>query len=158
MTASQDLPARGATREADPLGLVLGALAFGVTLGVGLLALVTWVIRVLQAGGFAAIDPRRGLTPGLLPLVLAGTLAAMAAAGAATWALLAPIANPWRRAMLGIIAGAASFVVALVTWPVDRAFGRSGLLALAALATLLCLALGRRFAAPQGGSGSGAGR
>ncbi|HEV8355361.1 MAG TPA: hypothetical protein VGQ17_01180 [Gemmatimonadales bacterium] len=138
-----------AGRDADPLGLVAGALAFGVTLGVGLLALVTWVVRALQAGGFAATDPHRGLTPGLLPLLIAGTLGAMLAAGRATWTLLAPIANPWRRAMLGIIAGAASFVVALVTWPVDRAFGRSGLLALAALAALLCLALGRRFAAQR---------
>ena len=139
-------------READPLGLVAGALAFGVTLGVGLLALVTWGIRALQAGGFAATDPRRGLTTGLFPLVLVGTLGAMVAAGGAAWTLLAPVGNPWRRAMLGIIAGAASFVVALVTWPVDRAFGRPGLLALAALAALLCLALGRRLAAARNGS------
>jgi hypothetical protein len=140
-----------AGRAADPLGLVAGALAFGVTLGVGLLALVTWGVRALQAGGLAATDPRRGLTPGLLPLIVAGTFGAMLAGGAGTWALLAPIGNPWRRAMLGMIAGGASFVVALVTWPVDRAFGRSGLLALAALAAALCLVLGRRLAAPGSG-------
>jgi hypothetical protein len=37
--------------------------------------------------------------------------------------------------------------VALVTWPVDRAFGRAGLLALAGLAAALCVALGRRLTA-----------
>ncbi len=140
-----------ASRAADPLGLVAGALAFGVTLGVGLLAVVTWGVRALQAGGLAATDPRRGLTTGLLPMVLAGTAGAMVAAGGATWRFLAPIGNPWRRAMLGIIAGGAAFVVSLVTWPVDRAFGRSGLLALAALAAVLCLALGRRLATARTG-------
>jgi hypothetical protein len=138
-----------AGRTADPLGLVADALAFGVTLGVGLLALVTWGIRAIQAGGLAATDPRRGLTTGLLPLVLAGTLGAMVAAGGATWTLLGPIGNPWRRAMLGIIAGGAAFVVSLVTWPVDRAFGRAGLLGLAALAAALCLLLARRLARPR---------
>jgi hypothetical protein len=74
----------------------------------------------------------------------------MVAAGLGTWVWLAPIGNPWRKAMLSIIAGAGSFVVALSTWPVDRAFGRNGLLALAGVAALLCLLLARRLAARRG--------
>jgi len=135
--------------DAAPDGLVgriLGALAFGVTLGVGLLALVTWTVRTIQTRAPLPVTAR-GLTAGLLPVVLLGTLVAMVAAGSGTWLWLAPIGNPWRKAMLSIVAGAGSFVVALLTWPVDRAFGRDGLLALAGLAALLCLLLGRRLAA-----------
>ncbi len=119
----------------DILGLILGALAFGTFLGVGLLSLVTWLIRTLQ----------RGFTARLLPVIVLGTIGAMVAAGTATWTLLSPVNNPWRKAMLGVIAGAGSFVVALVTWPVDRSFGRPGLLALAGLAALGCLLIGRRL-------------
>lgn len=120
------------------VGLILGSLTFGVTLGVGLLSLVTWGIRTLQGSGLSLPRTERGFTAGLLPIVLAGTFGAMLAGGFATWKLLGAIGNPWRKAMLGIVAGAGSFVVALVTWPVDRAFGRSGLLVLAALAAVLC--------------------
>lgn len=129
----------------DVLGLTLGALAFGVSLGVGLLSLVTWLIRTLQASDLTLAQQQRGFTARLLPVLILGTLGAMAVAGTATWTLLAPVDNPWRKAMLGVIAGAGSFVVALVTWPVDRSFGRPGLLSLAALAALGCLLIGRRL-------------
>ncbi|HEV8612969.1 MAG TPA: hypothetical protein VGQ73_05625, partial [Gemmatimonadales bacterium] len=69
----------------------------------------------------------------------------MVAAGISAWTLLGPLGNPWRKAMLGIIAGTGSFVVALVTWPVERALGRSGLLALAAACASICALLGWRL-------------
>jgi hypothetical protein len=127
------------------LGRILGALAFGVALGTAVLAVVTWGVRLLQGSGLAIATPQRGFTAGLLPVLLIGTLAAMVAAGISTWTLLGPIGNPWRKAMLGIIAGTGSFVVALVTWPVERAFGKAGLLVLAALALSLCALLGWRL-------------
>ncbi len=121
-------------------------MAFGVSLGTGLLALVTWGVRALQGSRLAMAAPAgRGLTPGLLPVLLIGTLAALVAAGISAWVLLEPLGNPWRRAMLGIITGSAAFVVALVTWPVERAFGRPGLLALAAGSAVLCGVLGWRL-------------
>lgn len=129
----------------DFLGRILGALAFGVALGTGVLALLTWSVRLLQGSGLAIAAPQRGFTSGLLPVLLIGTLGGMVAAGISTWTLLAPIGNPWRKAMLGIIAGTGSFVVALVTWPVERAFGRSGLLVLAVVALSLCGLLGWRL-------------
>lgn len=129
----------------DILALILGALAFGMSLGVGLLSLVTWLIRTLQASDLPLAQPERGFTSRLLPVIILGSLGAMAAAGTATWTLLSPVDNPWRKAMLGVIAGAGSFVVSLVTWPVDRSFGRPGLLALAGLAALGCLLIGRRL-------------
>ena len=121
-------------------------MGFGVTLGTGLLALVTWGVRELQGSRLAIAAPGgRGLTPGLLPVLLIGTLAALVAAGIAAWVLLEPLGNPWRRAMLGIITGSAAFVVALVTWPVERAFGRPGLLVLAAACAVVCGLLGWRL-------------
>jgi len=128
----------------DFLGRILGALAFGVALGTGVLAVVTWGVRLLQGSGLAMAEPQRGFTAGLLPVLLIGTLGAMVAAGISTWTLLGSIGNPWRKAMLGIIAGTGSFVLALLTWPVERAFGRTGLLVLAAVALSTCGLLGWR--------------
>jgi hypothetical protein len=128
------------------IGRIIGAMAFGVSLGTGLLAVVTWGIRALQGSSLAIAAPgTRGLTPGLLPVLLIGTLAALVAAGIATWVLLEPLGNPWRRAMLGIISGCAAFAVALITWPVERVFGRPGLLTLAASCALFCGLLGWRL-------------
>jgi hypothetical protein len=144
MTAPAD-PRPAPPQVGDILALILGALAFGISLGVGLLSLVTWLVRTLQASDLALAQPQRGFTARLLPVIILGTLGAIVAAGTATWSLLSPIDNPWRKAMLGVIAGAGSFVVSLVTWPVDRSFGRPGLLALTGLAALGCLLLGRRL-------------
>lgn len=134
-----------APEAVDPVKLAAGALAFGVTLGVGLLSLVTWIVRSLQGSELGIAQTTRGLSAGLLPVLLLGTLAAMAAAGIAIWSLLSPIDNPWRKAMLSIIGGAASFVVALITWPVDRAFGKNGLLGLLGLSLVVCWMIGRRL-------------
>lgn len=121
-------------------------MGFGVTLGTGLLALLTWGIRGLQDSRLAIAAPaERGLTAGLLPVLLIGTLAALVAAGLAAWVLLESLGNPWRRAMLGIITGSAAFVVALVTWPVERALGRAGLLGLAAGCAVLSGVVGWRL-------------
>jgi len=132
----------------DFVALVLGALAFGVMLGAGLLSLVSWTVRTIQGSGLDLAVTPRGLTAGLLPVVLLGTLGAILAAGLATWKLLAPIRNPWRQAMLALIAGLGSFALSLVTLPIDRAFGRPGLLVLAGAAALACLLVFRRLHRP----------
>jgi hypothetical protein len=127
---------------ADPLGLVAGSLAFGASLGVGCQGLVTTAVRTLQVGSTA--KPSLTSLPTLV--LLGGTLLGIVAAGFATWTMLTPIRNPWRQAMLAIIAGLGSFVVAaIILAVVDGAFGRPGLLAVAALAGLACLLIGRRL-------------
>ena len=130
----------------DPVSLVLGALGLGTFLGVALQAMVTWTVRGLQGGG-ATQPPSLTSTPALV--LLLGTLGGIAAAGAATWIRLRPIGNPWRQAMLALIAGLGSFVVSLLTIPLDRRFGRPGLLGLALAAGLLCLLIGRRLSRPR---------
>jgi hypothetical protein len=137
-------PGAGRPDAPDPLALVVSALGFGTAVGVGFQALVTWGVRSLQASaGPSAALPSLSSLPSLVLLI--GTLAGIVSAGLASWTLLAPIRNPWRQAMLAIIAGLGSFVLSLVTIPLDRAYGRPGLLGLAALAGVLCILIGRRL-------------
>jgi hypothetical protein len=128
----------------DPLGLVSAALAFAGLVGVGLQALVSFAVDALKA----AIPP--GEKPSLSAphalVLLLGTPAGIALAGFAAWYFLAPIGNPWRRSMLGIVAGLGSFVLSvLLIWPVFESFGRRGLLGLIAVAGTLSLILARRL-------------
>jgi hypothetical protein len=113
-------------------------------LGAGLQGLVTWTVRTLQQGTPPPAQPSLGSAPALV--LLGGTALAILAAGVAAWRLLAPIRNPWRQAMLAIIAALGSFVLSLVTLPLDRAFGRPGLIALAVLAFAGCALIARRIA------------
>lgn len=142
---SQEAPAQ------DPVGLVLTALAFGTSLGVGLQGVVTFTVRAIQQGTPATGKPTLDSAPALVLLI--GTLTGIVGAGLASWTLLAPIRNPWRQAMLAIVAGLSSFVISLVSIPLDGAFGRAGLLALVALAVLSCVLIGRRLATGRGASG-----
>jgi hypothetical protein len=114
----------------DTVGLVLGAIGSGLVVGLGIQALVTWVVR-----GLPPVDPPT-LTSGPALVLLLGTFGGILLAGWVTWRRLAPIGNPWRQTMLGIIAGLGSLVVSLITIPIDRGLGRPGLLGLAILATL----------------------
>lgn len=137
----------GDAAPTDLLGLILGALGFGVALGVGLQGLVTWTVRTLQRGAPHSAPAALSSPPALVLLI--GSLAGIVAAGLATGSLLAPIRNPWRQAMLGIIAGLGSFAVSLVTLPIDRAWGRPGLLGLVLVSGLVCLLIGRGLSRRQ---------
>ena len=123
----------------DPVALVFRALPVGIAVGVGCQAMVTWTVRTLQLGAPAA---SLGSPPAVV--LLAGTLAGIILAGVACWRLLSPIGNPWRQTMLSLIAGLGSFALSLVTLPIDRRFGRSGLLVLAGCCGLIVLLLVRR--------------
>lgn len=139
-----------AAPERDPVGLVFRAMAFGVVLGVGLQGLVTFAVDALKAAAPAGTAPSLDAPHALM--LLLGTPAAMLAAGFATWTILSPIRNPWRQAMLSIIAGLGSFVCSLIAWPIHGFFGRGGLLLLAAVSALGCLFIGRRLGAGRGSS------
>ena len=127
----------------DPFGLVLGGLAFGLLLGLGLQSVVGFAVRTAQVGA----QPAGGLDLTSLParILLVGTAVAAVAAGTATWSVVSPLRHPWRQGMLSIIAGFGSFALALVTQPIDRLFGRPGLIALAIIAGLGALWLARRL-------------
>ena len=130
----------------DPVGLVVTALAFGTSLGVGLQGVVTFTVRALQRGAPATAKPALDSAPALVLLI--GTLTGIVGAGLASWTLLAPIRNPWRQAMLAIVVGLGSFVLsALLIWPLHGSFGREGILGLIGVAALVCLLIGRRISA-----------
>ena len=127
----------------DTVGLVLGALGFGLLFGLAVQALVTWTVR-----GMPRVDPP-SLTSGPTLVLLIGTLLGICLAGFVTSHRLASIRNPWRQTMLGVIAGLGSFVLSLITIPIDRGLGRNGLLGLALLAAAGCGWLARRARLPR---------
>lgn len=128
----------------DPVSLVFRALPFGLAVGVGCQAMVTWTVRTLQLGAPASATVSLSSPPAVV--LLAGTFGGILAAGLACWRMLKPIANPWRQGMLSAIAGLGSFTISLVTRPIDQSFGRPGLLFLAGLSGLIAIVLARRAA------------
>ena len=128
----------------DPVSLVFRALPFGLAVGVGCQAMVTWTVRTLQLGAPPATAVSLSSPPAVV--LLAGTFGGILLAGAACWRMLKPIANPWRQGMLSVIAGLGSFTISLVTRPIDQHFGRSGLLLLAGISGLIAIVLARRAA------------
>jgi hypothetical protein len=135
-----DEPAASGTEH---VGLAFRALAFGIALGVAFQAMVTFGVRTL-VGGSQVERPAFGSPP--VMLLLGGTFVGLLAAGIATGSVLTPIRNLWRQAMFGVVAAFASFALSLITIPVYQAFGRTGLLALAAAFGVACFGIGRSLA------------
>jgi hypothetical protein len=127
--------------DVPQLGLALRGLGFGVLFGTAVIAMVLWLVRTLQLQAPPTTSPETGGPQAMI--LMAGTLAGVLAGGAATWSLLKPVESLYRRGAFSLVAGFASLVAALISMPLDRAFGRMGLLALAAAAVLGCLWLGR---------------
>ncbi len=125
----------------DFVGLAFAALRFAIAAGVGLNALVTLAVRTLQANRPASAAIDLGGAPALT--LLGGTFLACLFAAIVTWKLMAPARSPYRQGMLAMVSFFASFVGSMVAWPIDRAWGRLGLVGLAALAALVA-ALGWR--------------
>jgi hypothetical protein len=132
----------------DPLGLVFGSLGFGLTFGLAFQSVVAFVVRTLQARQPLADGPPNLAAPSALVLLLGTFLGALAAA-AATWTVLARFQNPWRQGVLAMVAAFGSLVLALVAMPVDRVFGRAGLLVLALGAGFTSWLIFRRLRVPS---------
>jgi hypothetical protein len=127
----------------EHVGLAFRALGFGIALGVAFQAMVTFGVRTLVDGS-PVERPEFGSPP--VMLLLGGTFVGLLAAGIATGSVLTPIRNLWRQAMFGVVAAFASFALSLITIPVYQAFGRTGLLVLAAGFGLVCFGIGRSLA------------
>lgn len=121
------------------------ALAFSAALGVGLNACVTFVVRTLQAN--APNNAKIDLGGGPAVILLAGTLLACFASALATWRIMAPAKNPYRQGMLAMVSFFASFVVSVLTIPVDHLAGRPGLAGLGLAGFAATVLIGRRLAA-----------
>jgi len=127
----------------DYVGLAFGALAFSILLGLGLNAIVALVVRTLQSRATPASGLELGAPPALA--LLAGTFLACFAAAIAAWIIMTPIRNAYRQGMLAMVSFFGSFVVSMVTMPVDRMLGRAGLVGLAAVAMAAAFLIGRRL-------------
>ncbi len=113
-------------------------------LGLALNAAVGFVVRTLQTAEQAVQRLEFGAPTAVV--LFAGTFLACFAAAVATWRALAPVRNTFRQGMLAMVSFFASFVLSVVTMPVDRAFGRGGLAVLCLGALTLALFLNRRIA------------
>jgi predicted signal transduction protein with EAL and GGDEF domain len=125
----------------DQLALALRAVAFGILLGVAVIAAALWAVRTVQLGA----PPPTPLTPtkGVASLLIGGTLAGVLAAGVGAWSLMAPVTSFYRRGGLSFVTSFATVACSLVCMPVDGLFGRTGLLVLVLIAGLGCVWLGR---------------
>ena len=113
-------------------------------LGLALNAAVGFVVRTLQTAEQAGQRLEIGAPTAIV--LFAGTFLACFAAAIATWRVLAPVRNTFRQGMLAMVSFFASFVLSVVTMPVDRAFGRIGLGVLGLGALALAFFLNRRIA------------
>lgn len=130
----------------DYVGLAFAGLAVGISTGTGLAALAGFVVRTLQGSAPPATSLDLSAPPATA--LFLGTLIAIFAAAVVTWRILAPARSPYRQGTLAMVSAFATIVVSLVTMPVDRAFGRAGLIVLAAVALGLAVLLHRRYARP----------
>jgi len=89
---------------------------------------VALAVRTLQANRPAPAAIDLGGAPAVT--LLAGTFVACLLAAVATWRVMAPARSPYRQGMLALVSFFASFVGSMIAWPIDRAWGRAGLLGL----------------------------
>ncbi len=132
------------TPGVDLAGLALRTLGLGASLGSALQFLVLWGTRALQHDAPPSDTPDVG---GIFYFVVFGTMASMVVGGGTSWALLAPVGSPWRRAGLSAIAAFATLVAAAFAVPVDANLGPLALLGAAAVLGLLALWAGRMVSA-----------
>lgn len=128
----------------DLAGLAMRTLGLGAALGAALQFVVLWGTRALQHNAPPTDTPDVG---GIFYFVVFGTMASMAVGGGTSWALLAPVGSPWRRAGLSAIAAFATLVAAAFAVPVDANLGPAALLGVAACLGLLALWAGRMVSA-----------
>jgi hypothetical protein len=115
-------------------GLAAGALA-----GTGILPFFLLLGMRFRTGATAGAGVVEGAA---FPLIVGGLLASMFLGAVVAWRLLAPLGSPFRRGVLAMVAGFATFIGAVVAVPVHFHFGTAGLLAIAGLCLAGALALG----------------
>ena len=132
------------TPGVDLAGLAMRTLGLGAALGSALQFVVLWGTRTLQHNAPPTDHPDVG---GLFYFVIFGTMASMAVGGGTSWALLAPVGSPWRRAGLSAIAAFAALVAGAFAVPIDANLGPWALLGGAAFLGALALWAGRMVSA-----------
>lgn len=125
----------------DLFALGVRALGFAAAVGATAITLVLWGVQTLVPPT-ATPNPAPTAGPAFYLLVL-GTPAAMALAGATCWFLLRPVESLFRRGALSMVSAFLSFLVALLTLPANALYGRAGLLGTSLLFAGVMVLLGR---------------
>lgn len=124
----------------DPIGLAATSTGAGMATGLAVISSTVVVVGLVRGPG-AGPTPDFGAP---LALLLAGTMGGLLLAGVVTWHLLDRVASAYRRGGLAMVSSFATVILMLVTMPLNQAAGRTGLLALAAMAAGAGLLLARR--------------
>ena len=117
----------------DPLGVALAGVVIGGATGGAIVCLVLTALH----------DATRG-SPVYLNLLFLGGAGGLIAAAAVAWTVGRQVGNPFRRAMVAMVAVAGAAFVGALTVVADAAAGRAGLLGLTA-ACLAALGLAYRL-------------
>ena len=110
------------TRTDDPIGLALGSIGLGATVGATLVTAGILVLRSLQAIGGTGSQPAVEFT------VLGTSFFGGIGAGLLTAFLSSQgIEDLWRRAVIAALAVFCTVLLSAITAPVDMVSGRTGL-------------------------------
>jgi len=127
--------------DGDLVVLAIRSVTLGILIGTAVVAVALWGVRTLQLSS-PPEPPQLGSPPGVL--LVAGTFGGLLTAGVVAWTLMAPIGSYYRRGALAMVSGFGTLVVSVLTIPLDRAFGRTGLMLLALACAAGSLWLGLR--------------
>lgn len=127
-----DAPLQNLAGEPLPEGVDLFALGvrglgFSISVGATAITAVLWAVQSIIPANAPAGQPVTSGPP--FYLLVFGTVGAMALGALTCWFVLRPVDSWFRRGGLAIVSAFASFVVALLTFPANIYFGRTGLLA-----------------------------
>ena len=130
--------------EEDRVGLAALAMAFSITLGVGLVTIALWIVTTLLLNAAPAETPILDGAP--FYVLVGGTMTGVVVAGLVTWTLLAPVRSTYRRGGLSFVSAFATTAAMLIAMPINALAGRTGLVGLIAVCAAVAWYLGRRLA------------
>ncbi|HUG26693.1 MAG TPA: hypothetical protein VMK53_00230 [Gemmatimonadales bacterium] len=119
----------------DYVGLAMAAMGLAIMAGTAVISVVTWTVRTVQAYQPPPPPGELGLAGTVL---LGGTMVGLLVSAAIVWTALTPVRSPYRQGGLAMATVFATILVSFIaTFVADNFLGRTGLLILTALASVL---------------------
>jgi hypothetical protein len=117
--------------------LAAAAAASAISAGLAVVTATVLALRSLQPlqPASAVVAKAAAANPdfGFFYFLIFGTIAGILVAGIVAWTLLGPIGSTYRRGGLALVCAFATVLCMLVSMPVDRRFGKTGLATLLAI-------------------------
>lgn len=128
----------------DYVGLAMAAMGLAIMAGTAVIAVVTWTVRTVQAYQPAPPAGELGLAGTVL---LAGTMLGLLVSAAIVWTALTPVRSPYRQGGLAMATVFATILVSFIaTFVADNFLGRTGLLILTGVASVIAWMAARAVA------------